>query len=87
MPFVKGGKKPPNSGRKRGISKNKLTTALKDCILGALSDVGGRAYLAEQAAKNPTAFMALIGRVLPLQVKDGGADPTVPKPVFHDRIG
>jgi hypothetical protein len=27
--------------------------------------------------------MALVGRVLPLQVKDGGAEPTVPTVVNH----
>jgi len=47
-----------------------MTAALKDVILGALSDAGGQAWLVEQAKKNPTAFMALVGRVLPLQVKD-----------------
>jgi hypothetical protein len=40
---------------------------LKDVILGALSDAGGQAWLAEQARKNPSAFMALLGHVLPLQ--------------------
>lgn len=37
-------------------------------ILGALEDVGGRAYLAEQALENPGAFMTLVGKVLPLQL-------------------
>lgn len=44
-------------------------------ILGALSDVGGRDYLAEQARANPVAFLGLVGKVLPLQLAgaDGGA--------------
>ena len=54
-------------GRKAG-TRNKFTTALKDVIVGGLSDAGGQAWLAEQARKNPVPFMALIGRVLPLQV-------------------
>ena len=43
-------------------------------ILGALSDVGGRAYLAQQAQKNPTAFMGLVGKILPTSIAghDGG---------------
>jgi hypothetical protein len=49
----------------------------------ALSDAGGSSYLARQAEKNPAAFMALIGRVLPLQVKDGGAEPQVQTVVQH----
>jgi hypothetical protein len=56
---------------------------LKDVILGALSDAGGEAWLVEQARKSPVAFMALIGRVLPLQVNDGGADPMVQAVVNH----
>jgi hypothetical protein len=53
---------------------NKVTGDIKAMILGALSDAGGRAYLAKQAQQNPTAFMALLGKVLPLQVSnpDGG---------------
>lgn len=67
-------------------SRNKITVALKDMILQALSNAGGEAYLREQAEKNPNAFLALIGRVLPLQVKDDGKDPVVPKPVIHQHI-
>ena len=44
---------------------------------------GGSAYLARHAENNPSAFMALVGRVLPLQVKDGVADPVVPTVVHH----
>lgn len=69
-------------GRKPG-TRNKFTGALKDMILQALSNKGGSAYLEIQAEKNPVAFMALVGRVLPLQVNDGGADPIVPTVVRH----
>lgn len=69
-------------GRVAGTA-NKNTTALKDMILAALAGAGGQAYLQEQASKNPNAFMTLVGRVLPLQVKDGGAEPTVPTVVNH----
>ena len=46
-------------------------------ILGALSDAGGQEYLRVQALVNPTAFLALVGKVLPLQVKADGSDPMV----------
>ena len=61
--------KPPNAGkgRKKG-SKNKVTKALKDMILGALDDAGGQAYLAKQARENPGAFLSLIGKVLPQDI-------------------
>lgn len=54
-------------GRVKGVP-NKTTGALKDMILQALDQSGGVAYLMEQAALNPTAFMTLVGKVLPLQV-------------------
>lgn len=77
--FKKGDGRP----RKPKGAKNKLTTTLKDMILTALSDAGGAAYLTKQAKENPNAFLALIGRVLPLQVKQDGEDPCVPTVVNH----
>ncbi len=71
-------RKPPaaGKGRKKG-STNKVTRELKDMILGALDNVGGMTYLAERARdpRTAAAFMALVGKVLPMQVtgKDGGA--------------
>ena len=70
-------------GRPKG-SVNKVTGALKDMILQALADAGGVSYLVEQSTKNPTAFLTLVGRVLPLQVKEGGDDPMVPATVIHE---
>ena len=66
--------KTSGQGRPKG-TPNKTTKALKDMILGALSDVGGQKYLAEQARENPTAFLTLIGKVLPLQVTGDGGGP------------
>lgn len=54
-------------GRKPGVP-NKTTALLKDMILQALDKKGGVKYLMKQADDNPTAFMTLVGRVLPLQV-------------------
>jgi hypothetical protein len=54
---------------------NKLTTDLKEMILGALSDVGGREYLAQQARQNPAAFLTLIGKVLPTQLAGDRENP------------
>ena len=55
-------------GRVKGVP-NKVTKELKEMILGALSDVGGQYYLARQAEENPTAFLNLIGKVLPHELK------------------
>jgi hypothetical protein len=37
-------------------------------ILGALDDLGGQAWLMEQAKADPRAFMSLLGRILPSEV-------------------
>ncbi len=68
----KKGEKRPNQG-KRG--PNKMTKELKEMILGALNDVGGQEYLARRAEENPAAFLALIGKVLPLQVTGDKDNP------------
>lgn len=66
------------TGRAKG-TPNKTTALLKDAILKAAEKAGGKgglvAYLEKQAqAENPAPFMALLGKVLPMQVtgEDGG---------------
>lgn len=62
-------------GRQKG-TPNKVTGALKDMILTALDQAhpeGAVAYLKSQASANPTAFLTLVGKVLPLQVTGGEA--------------
>jgi hypothetical protein len=67
----RGGKtRTSGQGRPKGVP-NKLTAALKDMILQALDGAGGVEYLARQANENPSAFMALLGKVLPLQLAGG----------------
>ena len=58
---------PKTGGRAKG-QQNKETTELKAMISGALQDVGGRDYLARQAEDNPTAFMGMLGKILPKEV-------------------
>ena len=41
-------------------------------VIAALQRVGGMEYLAARALDQPVAFMALLGRVLPLQVSGDG---------------
>lgn len=57
-------------GRKKG-TPNKITALLKDDILSAASAAhpGGRVgYLTQQAQENPTAFLPLLGKILPTEV-------------------
>jgi hypothetical protein len=63
-------------GRQKG-TLNKLTSDVKDMIVGALSDAGGRKYLLAQAIEHPAAFMTLVGKVLPLQVSGEGGGPVI----------
>ena len=64
-------------GRPKGIP-NKNTTLLKDAILQAAANAGGKdglvGYLTKQATDNPQSFLPLLGKVLPMQVtgEDGG---------------
>ncbi|MCC6197734.1 MAG: hypothetical protein IT518_25065 [Burkholderiales bacterium] len=62
------GKGTPGPGRGRG-NPNKITKQLKDMILGALDECGGQAYLVRQAKAEPRAFLALLARVLPTEIK------------------
>jgi hypothetical protein len=56
---------------------NKTTALLKDMIMTALHGAGGAAYLEERAndPKTAPAFLALIGKVLPMQVTGPGDGP------------
>lgn len=74
---------PKTGGRSKG-TPNKTTALLKDAIIeGAVlagekmdpkSKDGLVTYLKAQAADNPGPFMALLGKVLPMQItgEDGG---------------
>lgn len=48
-------------GRPKG-SQNKINREVKDMLREALDNSGGAAYFTKQAAENPNAFMALIGK-------------------------
>jgi len=65
---------PKTGGRKKG-TPNKMTGQLKEMILTALDSAGGVGYLVEQSEKNPTAFLTLVGKVLPMTVQGDPANP------------
>lgn len=64
-------------GRQAG-TPNKITTDLKRAILEAAEKAGGPqgtvGYLTAQAQANPTAFLSLLGKVLPIQQEIAGKD-------------
>lgn len=64
----------PNEKGKRRVGRpkgtpNKVTQTIKEMLMAALDEVGGREYFIEQAKENPTAFMTLLGKALPKDVK------------------
>lgn len=67
----------PGPGRPKGVP-NKNTTLLKDSLLQAAANAGGKeglvGYLTKQATDNPQSFLPLLGKVLPMQLtgEDGG---------------
>lgn len=65
---------PKTGGRQKGVP-NKINRDLKEMILGALDKAGGVDYLVRQAGDKPAAFLALVGRVLPMTV---AGDPDNP---------
>ena len=66
------GKGKAGPGRPKGVP-NRTTTILKDAILQAAELAGGKGglvgYLQLQAAENPGPFLALLGKVLPMQLE------------------
>jgi len=73
-------------GRQKG-TPNKLNADVKGMILEALNGVGGVRYLQRQADENPTAFMTLVGKVLPTQVNLGDHEGKRLVPTIHVTIG
>jgi hypothetical protein len=59
---------PKTGGRKPG-SGNRLQRDVRETIIAAFYEAGGVAYLKEQAVENPTAFLALLGKTLPRDVR------------------
>ncbi len=55
-------------GRVKG-TPNKTTVALKEAIMNAFEKVGGEDYLVIVAKKDPKTFCALLGKVLPAEIK------------------
>jgi hypothetical protein len=72
----KNGNKAGKAGRPKGMP-NKTTAQLKDMILQALDKSGGVDYLEARAndPKTATAFLSLIGKVLPMTIAGDAENP------------
>lgn len=83
------GKGKPGPGRPKG-SVNKVTALLKDDILQAADNAhpkGRVGYLTEQAQKNPTAFLTLLGKVLPSDITSDGEKIALPRVIILKAAG
>ncbi|MFT7464316.1 MAG: hypothetical protein ACI9EF_002669 [Pseudohongiellaceae bacterium] len=63
-------------GRGRG-TPNKTTTDMRDAIIEAFHEAGGVDYLVRVANAEPKTFLALLGRVLPKEIKAEVEQPTL----------
>lgn len=65
-----------NPGKPKGAT-NKVTRQVREMITEALDNAGGVDYLTEKAMdpKTASAFLTLVGKVLPLQVTGEGGGP------------
>jgi len=59
---------PKGVGRPVG-SVNKVTKDIREAIKAAFDQAGGVDYLVKQAKDNPTAFMTLVGKIVPAELK------------------
>lgn len=64
----------PKGGSRKGIP-NKVTGEVKQMVLDALEGAGGVKYLIAQAKAKPAAFLALVGKVMPMQITGDPENP------------
>ena len=64
-------------GRKQG-TPDPLASDLRQMILGALEDAGGRKYLKELVEKSPSVFLGFLAKMISIEPggKDGGPSET-----------
>ena len=62
------------AGRPKGAA-NKISRDIREMILQALDQVGGVNYLAQRAIDTPGPFLALLSKVMPMQVASADGSP------------
>ena len=82
--FVKGQSGNP-AGRHPG-TPNRVTSAVREAVLAAFDEVGGKNYLVRLAQDDPKTFCALLARLVPMQLRAelDGTDTVV---VIRDYTG
>lgn len=69
----KKGEKRPNQGRPKGMP-NKNTALIREMVAQALDQAGGVDYLVSVAQTHPGPFLALVGKVLPVQIANADGE-------------
>lgn len=69
----RGGKR-EGAGRPKG-SLDKGNALIREMVADALDAAGGIDYLVKQANEKPAAFLALLGKVLPVQITGANGGP------------
>lgn len=80
-------KRQPPGGSRKGVP-NKVTRELKEMILQALDGAGGVEYLEARAndPKTASAFLTLVGKVLPMTVQGPGENGALVFQAIERRI-
>lgn len=55
-------------GRPKG-KPNKVTVEVREMLRNALDQAGGTAYFVKQSKENPQAFMALVSKLIPSDIR------------------
>lgn len=58
----------PGPGRPKGV-QNKITRCMREIMREAFEQAGGVEYLVQQSKAEPVAFMALVGKIIPQEIK------------------
>ena len=83
-PYAKGQSGNP-AGRRPG-TPNRVTAVVREAVLAAFDEVGGKDYLVQVARDEPKVFCALLARLVPTQVR-AEIESTLPVVVLRDYTG
>ena len=89
-PYAKGQSGNP-AGRRPG-TPNRITAVVREAVLAAFDEVGGKDYLVEVARNEPKVFCALLARLVPTQVRAEPASgpasgpPPLPGPYLTESL-
>ena len=73
-------------GRKKG-TPNRVTASVKEAILAAFEELGAHRYLVNVGRSDPRTFLALLGKLIPSEVRAHLEGSGLPKLIFRDYTG